>query len=307
MLANQHKTVHPDVNAAVATLVASGDYIFDIKWDGVRCIAYIEGGKATLINRRKVNITYRYPEVVAALETRYPKHSMVFDGEIICFKDGLPDFARIHRRDAQQSERAVEQLVKSSPATFMAFDLLCFRGDDLRLQPYIARRALLRTETTEWTEMQVPELQFSTSEPDGNVMWDFIKQHSMEGLIAKTKSGTYRAGRSPSWIKLKPTSTLSAIVSGVDPGEGARAATFGALHLCLLDEGMSLQSIGKVGSGFKGADLKLVLEKLKTPTTPLVIEVEYQEVSPNGQLRFPVFKGIRSDVNFLDCTTDQLA
>lgn len=303
MLAQPHKTINPDVNTALTTLARSGDWFFDIKWDGVRCMAHIVDGKVELWNRRGVNITYRYPEVVEVLAKEWPNGHNIFDGEIICFGDnGLPDFPRIHKRDAQSNERSAAALAAKYPATFMAFDIVAFRGDDVRRLPYTSRRALLRTEME---GRNTTVVQWSRSEPNGDAMWDFIKQRSMEGLIAKRKGSIYTGGRSASWVKLKPTSTLSALVSGVDPGTGHRASTFGALFLSLLDKDHNLVGIGKVGTGFKDADLQMMVGLIQGGQ-PIIVEVEYQEVSPNGQLRFPVWKGVRTDVGLLDCTTEQL-
>jgi bifunctional non-homologous end joining protein LigD len=306
MLADQSKNVAPLVGDALKILVDRGEHFFDIKWDGIRCLAYVEYGAVTLINRRKVDITYRYPDLVAALSEMFESNRMVvLDGEIICLKDGLPDFARAHKRDAQANAGAAAALAAAYPATYMAFDLLYHDGDDLRHMPYAARRAMLKTLAEGSGHDQV---QWSRSEQDGEAMWNFVTTVGLEGLIAKHKTAAYRAGRGSAWIKLKPTRSLSALVSGYDQGKGHRTSTFGNLHLVLLDDQQQFQPIGKVGSGFTEADLKMLLPRLQNPdpANPLIVEVEYQEVSPAQQLRFPVYKGVRTDVGLLDCKTSQL-
>lgn len=306
MLAAQSKTIAPLVDDALAALCTAGLYMYDIKWDGIRCLAYVTDDVVQLINRNDVDITYRYPELVEALGKAFTGRSVVLDGEIICLKDGLPAFDRAHRRDAQASGPSAS-MVAAMPATLMTFDLLYNDGDDLRLMPYLGRRALLQAEAATFTAMGLSEtLQWSRSEADGAAMWKFIRDLRLEGLIAKLKTAPYRAGRGPAWIKLKPTLSLSALVCGYDAGKGARASTFGNLHLCLLDDQQALTRIGKVGTGFSDADLAMILPMLTNPQGPLIVEVEYQMVSTARQLRFPVWKGIRTDVTLTDCTTAQL-
>lgn len=303
MLADQSKNVAPLVGDALEILVGRGEHYFDIKWDGIRCLAYVERGDVRLINRRQVDITYRYPDLVEALAATYADRCLVLDGEIICLKDGLPSFERAHKRDAQSNAGSAAALARSYPATFMAFDLLFHDGDDLRQMPYAGRRALLKTLAEGLTSEAI---QWSRSETDGRAMWSFVTTVGLEGLIAKHKTAPYRAGRGSAWIKLKPTRSLSALVSGYDAGKGHRVATFGNLHLVLVNDAGEMVPIGKVGSGFTDKDLRDLLPRLQTPTTPLVVEVEYQEVSPQRQLRFPVYKGVRTDVALLDCHVRQL-
>lgn len=305
MLAKPHSERAPMVAQALSSLLAEGGWIYDIKWDGVRCMAFCSHGTVTLINRRQVDITFRYPELVASLAETFENSSAVLDGEIVCVgDDGKPDFGRVHRRDAQQNVRAVGPLVLMYPATYVAFDLLRWESDDLRGLPLSARRALLETLAELWDGRT---LLLSTMSTDGQAMWDMIQTEGLEGLIAKRLASRYVAGKQRDWVKLKPTNRISAVVAGFDPGEGARAKTFGALHLRLVGPDSTLVDIGKVGSGFNEADLALVLGRLTdSPTVPLVVEVEFQDVSPDKKLRFPVFKGIRDDQTIFDCTVDQI-
>lgn len=308
MLAQPHKTIHADVKTALSTLVQQKNkWLFDIKWDGVRAIAYVDKGKVTIINRRMVDITYRYPEIVTALSAAYPDTHRVFDGEIICLDgNGMPEFARIHRRDAQQSAASAARLVADLPATFMAFDILRLDGDDVRQMPYAGRRMVMKREAEGPFAPFSPILGLSSAWEDGNAAWDFVTENRLEGLIAKQKTSKYVGGRSHSWVKLKPTMRVSCLVTGWEHGEkdGALAHTMGKVHLGLIKDG-KIVPVGKVGTGFKVAERDDMI-KLIDLGNPVIIEVEYQEVSPNGQLRFPSYKGVRTDIEILDCTYDQL-
>ena len=306
MLAQQSKKIDPDLDVAVAKLTSLG-YFFDLKWDGIRCIAYVENGKAQLRNRRGRDITFRYPEIVSSLEYSYGLVNggleFVLDGEIVVLgADGYPDFPAIHTRDAQEDPAKAMALSKRTPAVFMAFDVLWYGGDDFRKMPYVARRLLLGTLLG---DNLADSLRATLCSLDGPTMWAFVKEHKLEGLIAKRSASLYTPGRSDAWIKLKPVRTLSALVTGYTPGEGARAATFGALNLVLLDDDGTMIPIGDVGSGFTQASITEVLNKI-VALEVLIVEVEFQDVSPSGQLRFPVFKGIRTDQEILDCSIDQL-
>lgn len=310
MLAQASKNVDADVHAALELMSRDPEYVYDLKWDGVRCLAYVDMGNVQLINRRGVDITFRYPEIIGTLGVQFSNERIVLDGEIVCLgEDGLPDFARVHRRDAQQSATAIPRLMQEAPATYMAFDILYYQGDDLRGRPYVTRRALLGSLGSTWGTLDTlpakSHLAVSTSSEDGKAMWTYILDKGLEGLIAKRKSSHYRAGRNSAWTKLKPTRTITAMVSGVDKGKGWRADSFGALHLSLVGADSTLVQIGKVGTGFKQADLDLVQERIATGQ-PLIIEVGFQDVSPDRKLRFPVFKGIRDDMTVMDCTEDQL-
>lgn len=304
MLAEPSKKVDPDLEAAVRKLASDRSNVFDLKWDGIRSFAFVDRGSVQLVNRRGVDITFRYPEVISSLALMYDNTTIVLDGEIICIgNDGKPDFARVHIRDAQQGSKKVAALMREYPATYVAFDVIGMAGDDLRKQPYAVRRALLMTESKRWEGDD--HLMPTITGDDGLVMWDMIREQGLEGLIVKRSTTPYRAGRSMAWVKLKPMKSVSALVSGVDPGKGWRADTFGALHLALLGADSKLVQIGKVGTGFDTQSLALVKERLESGV-PLVIEVAYQQVSKDMILRLPVFKGIRDDVLFTDCTLDQI-
>lgn len=299
-------TASKDPDSLVSQMAQEqGRWTFDIKWDGVRCLAYVQDGVVTLRNRNGVDITHRYPEVCEHLAAVYPRGEKVFDGELLCFDPvtGRPEFARIAKRDAQSHPGKITSLARSHPATFMAFDFLWDAGNDLRRTALAGRHTLLQVEARLFPED--PRLMVSQWSDDGPTLWTFVNQFGMEGLIAKAKAGTYRGGRDPGWIKLKRTHRVTAIVTGYENGKGARDGKVGALFISLLNDAGELVPIGKVGTGLRANDHAPLLAVLNAGQE-FLIEVEYQEATPDGQLRFPSYKGVRSDVTRADCTTAQL-
>ena len=140
MLCEPSKKIASSVEGVLAGMMASGTWFYDLKYDGIRAMVFVDDGAVHIKNRVEREISYRYPELVAAFAQAYPRGSMVFDGEIVCFgADGKPDFAGAHKRDAQSGAVAAASLVATTPATFMAFDLLWHLGHDLRAIPYTVR------------------------------------------------------------------------------------------------------------------------------------------------------------------------
>lgn len=282
---------------AAKTLTDTGDWAAELKLDGIRAVAIVTPSSAKLYNRRRLDITYRYPDIVEHLLKL--GQTAILDGEIIVMgPDGQPDFSRAHRRDAQGRAHRARQLAKTLPARFVAFDILA-TDVDVQGQSYTRRRALLE-------RLARHGLEVNPCSDDGELMWEFVRTQHLEGLVLKRKDSVYRPGRSQAWIKVKNVRRLSAIVTGYDVGEGHRADTFGALHLALFDHDYELVPIGRVGSGFTNADCVSIRRHLDAGD-PIVVEVKYLDVSPTGQLRQPVFVGVRNDVDRFDCATDQLS
>ncbi len=274
-------------------------FYFELKFDGIRAVVEKdEFGNIRITNRKQADITYRYPDVVAVFADI--DFCGVLDGEIIVLNDkGLPDFARVHLRDAQSSERGVRRVAAANPAKFIPFDALESKGEDLRPLPYLVRRQYL------FGMLDAISDQVPISTTAGDALWTWVEQHDLEGLIAKDPQASYRAGeRDASWVKLKNTKRISALVGGYSPGKGGRE--LGALYLMLWDpQAGALVSIGSVGSGFNQKQL-VQLQADVDSGDPVVVEVEYLDVSAGGQLRMPVFKAIRRDIDPGTCTIDTL-
>lgn len=323
MLAEPHKSVAKRVSDALGQLTEQG-WHFDLKWDGVRCLALVNPPRSralgpdvetldgvALVNRNGVDITYRYPDVCAALASEFDGQSIVLDGEVVAFDSaGKPDFDMLSRRDRVGSPERALEAAKSVRCTYVAFDLLAWDGVDYIDHAYIARRAMLEVAVERCFDVVL-----SPASEDGETMWKFVTDQSLEGLIAKRPTSRYMAGRSSSWVKLKPTSTVSCLVTGWETGTGRIEGKMGALHLGVIaPEG--IREIGKVGTGFTDEQRGLWAEALTEDEdmgrvadgyyARYVVEVEYQNLTKDGRLRFPSYKGVRNDLSPAACGLAQV-
>ncbi|MBO6719457.1 MAG: DNA ligase D [Rhizobiaceae bacterium] len=277
----------------------NGDkWLHEIKFDGYRTLAYLNGGEVKLITRSGLDWTDRY----AALAERFralPCKQAVLDGEVV-----VPDESGITRFEALQqalSDKASERLV------FYAFDLLYLDGYDLRKVPLAKRKDLAR-QLLEATEPRPGEIQFSDHvEGDGSGFFERVFEMGLEGIVSKRADARYEHGRSKTWLKIKAPQTGDFVVGGYT----VSAATGGlaALALGTWDDGTLVYS-GKVGTGFDAATLKSLLERLEplragappfegTPKDVLPVRpvlsahIHYSNRTTDGMLRHAVFKGLR--------------
>lgn len=288
--------------ADVARLTDTDRYIFDVKWDGVRCLAYIDNGEVTLRTRSGQTVTNSFPEVVEALTEAFPAGALAFDGELVCFgTNGKPDFGRISRR-AHASPTTAARLRGACPVTLVAFDLL-FADGDLRRKPQWERLALLQAWAKHFPAKHLTASQWTT---DGRALWTFCQQQELEGVIAKERTAGYVGSRSHAWVKLKCCQRITAIVTGYEEGKGSRKGKIGKLFVSLLNDAGQLVPVGKVGSGFREADHAPMLEILKLGE-PFFVEVEFLEFTHKDRvLRHPSYKGVRTDITMSDCTFKQI-
>lgn len=263
----------------VATLVGTGGWILDTKLDGIR--AFARGGR--LLNRRGVDITAKFPEVSV-------DPGAWFDGEIMA-RDNL--FETVAWRDKLERRSQIAQAAESNPCVFVAFDL-----PEQAHKPWIERRAIL-TEISNIIGLPITPISHDVS------YLDLTREAGMEGVIAKRIESRYQFGRrSPDWVKHKFTQRISCLVRGYEPGQGSRAH-MGALILALIGDG-EIVNVGRCGSGFTERQTHELKARIDAGEV-LVAEIEALNLTSGNTLRFPVFRGLRSDVDPHDCTTAQLS
>lgn len=271
-----------------------GTHTFDLKLDGVRSIAHWDGSTLTLTNRSERDHTVSYPDLVESFPLK-SQGPITLDGEIVATSGSFEDVAR---RDKVTKLHDVARAMAKYPVQFIAFDLLeSPDGTDMRRMPYVDRRGVLDV-------LNIDNEHWSRSlRSDQIVMLDKVRELGLEGVIAKRNDSVYVTGRSKSWLKFKNVHRITAIAIGYEPGEGSREH-FGAMFLALVDNGQIVQ-VGRVGTGFSNADTH-ECKKLLDEHRPFVVEIEAANVTQSNQLRFPVYKGIRSDLSVADATMDQL-
>jgi len=273
-----------------------GTHAFDVKLDGVRSIAYWDGHTLTLVNRNGRDQTLSYPDLVASCPL--PEgHHMVLDGEIVA-SDG--SFESVAKRDKQTKPADVIRSMDAIPVQYLAFDILQLGDLDLRTWAWVDRRRMLETAMTGHID---PMWGLTIVSNDAS-LYDSVRALGMEGVIAKRFDSPYFPGRRPHWVKIKVTHRVTCIAVGYEPGEGSRSH-FGAMFLAMLDENGTPVQVGRVGTGFSTADTH-ECKALLDNRTPFLVEVECANVTKTGVLRFPSFKGIRTDLELTDAVLTQL-
>jgi bifunctional non-homologous end joining protein LigD len=315
------------MKATLAKLPASEQtWAFEIKWDGVRAIAYCEPGHLRLESRNLREITAQYPEVRGLLEELGARRA-VLDGELVAFDDqGRPSFQRLQTRMHVASESQVRRRMRDIPVTYVIFDLLYLDGHSLLDEGYEDRRAALEALGLQGQSWQIP----AYHRGDGSKLLAASRERGLEGIIAKRLGSRYLPGRrSRDWLKVKNVRGQEVVIGGWLPGKGRREGEIGALLVGYYedDDGEPrLRYAGKVGTGFDAADLKLLrkrLEPLRRDESPfdgrqpqkgatfvepkLVGEVEFSEWTNAGTLRHPSYKGLRDDKPTADVVREEPA
>ncbi len=294
-----------------------GDWAYEFKWDGMRVLIWIDGGRPRAVSRNDKDVTDSFPELRAFGEAMGSRQALL-DGELVVLgADGKPSFARLQHRMHASSPASVRNAAASNPVSLVIFDLLHLDGTSLTGLDYDHRRSALEDLDIGASGWAITP---SFTSDEGRRVFRTAVDLGMEGVVAKRRTSTYQPGRrSRDWIKVKNQHMQEVVIGGFTEGNGSRRADFGALLLGVPSstEHRRLTFVGKVGTGFSdraraeiASDLKRMVrgtspfedrlptavDKAVTWVTPkLVGEVRYSELTPDGHLRHPVWRGLRAD------------
>jgi len=297
--------------ATAASSLPPGDgaWAYEMKWDGLRALAYIEGGGVRLWSRTGRDITAVYPEL-GALAAVAGRRTAVLDGEIVALSGPRPDFTLLQRR--MTARRPGTGLLAAVPVTLIIFDVLRSGREHLLRSTYVLRRALL-----EDLRLQVPgTIQVPPAFPgDAAALLRASRDQGYEGIMLKRPASLYHPGRrTRQWLKLRNIRAVDVRVGGWLPGTGGRRNLAGSVLMGIPRPG-ALEFAGTVGSGLSMAELReltALLESVEQPVSPfagpvptdiarrarwarpvIAAEVAYLERTPSGRLRHPVWRGRR--------------
>jgi len=290
------------------------EWLFEIKWDGVRTLAFLREGKVRLVSRSGRNVTAEYPEF-----RDLPKHiaanTVILDGEIVTLdENGRSDFQKLQNRIGVSNPS--QRLLEAIPLHYYLFDLLYCNGFDIRKSPLLQRKELLRQIVRGENRVRFSEHQLEK----GEELFAAASDKGLEGIVGKQIESPYTGTRTPFWVKLKIVKELDAVIVGWTAPRRTRQY-FGALVLALYDN-KELKFIGSVGTGFTEKTQKEILDQLKalrTDKSPLknppklrehvewvkpamVARVKYGNWTEDNHLRAPVILSIRKDRTPEDCT-----
>ncbi len=286
------------------------DWLFEIKWDGVRAVAFLDREELRLESRTGLRCERQYPEL-AVMPHQVAAEQAVLDGEIaVLDPKGIARFHLIQPRITNADPNAVAHLARSTPVVYFAFDLLYLDGYDLRGVALSQRRELL-----EAIIEPAPVLRISAAfHGEGDELLEAARENGLEGIVAKRAASRYQGRRSPDWLKIKIVSEQEFAIGGYTEPRGDRSY-FGALVLGYYDGG-KLRWAGNVGTGFDQKTLASIharLQPLVVSRCPfaerpkpdrgitwvrpeLAAQIRYAHWTPDNRLRAPVFLGLREDV-----------
>ncbi|MCC8023443.1 MAG: DNA ligase [Clostridiales bacterium] len=305
----------PMLIGATGDAFDSPAYLFELKFDGERCLAYLDPQNGTdLINKRGVRMSPKVPELAGIhKQVRKP---CVLDGELLVFVDGKPDFYQIQRRSLTGNPFKIDLASKKFPATFAAFDLLYYDGELTTRPPPTERKRLLHSTV----KAQNDRLLLSRHiEGMGKALYEMAQQEGLEGIVAKRADSRYFPGkRTQDWIKIKNLMDDDFIVCGYLMKEN------NMISLVLAQYGADNELVykGHVTLGVGGDGFRRVRELPRLAAPPLEVPsgnqgavwvepalggtVTLLDYTTSGGLRHPLLKGLRADKLPSECRTKEM-
>jgi bifunctional non-homologous end joining protein LigD len=280
----------------------SDQFTYQVKWDGVRMLAYINENRVELINKRLNHRTLQYPEL-QSLPSLSKCKKAILDGEIVAFKDSRPSFRAVMSRDNARSEQRIKLMLREIPVSYMVFDLLQEGDRDLRSLPLTERQHRLQDMIKLEASVHLVD-DFSS----GTSLFTAVKAAELEGIVAKRKSSCYTSGKNHrDWFKIKYRRRQACVVGGYTLRNGVANSLVLGVY-----ENELLHYVGRAGSGLsvkEWAEVNRTLRSLQSSDSPfdalppalnrevifvepcLVVEVEFAEWTDDMHLRSPVIKG----------------
>lgn len=309
MIDFDRKQISPMLIGADGDAFDSPDYLYELKWDGERCIAYLDPLAGTeLRNKRNVKMLPKVPEL-SEMHAQVKKRC-ILDGELMVMKDGKPDFYEIQKRSLTTNTFKIQLASKQYPANFVAFDILFYNDRDLTLLPLNERKKYLEKAL----KAETARFAISRAIPEhGNSLYQIAEQQNLEGVVAKRKDSIYIEGkRTKDWIKIKNLKDEDYVVCGYIYKDNHMIS----IVLGQYDDGQLIYkghvTLGVGGDNFRTIKSTAQIDKPAfllpggnedaiwiTPT--LVCTVKFMDYTSNGGMRQPVFKGLRLDKQPEDC------
>jgi len=297
------------------------DWLFEIKWDGYRALAYLENGEMRLVSRNQNDLTAEYPEL-ADLPDYIKARTAIIDGEIVALdEEGRSSFSLMQQRTGFRELGRRGSKNRAIPVLYYAFDLLYLDGYSLMHVNLEDRKKLLEsiiatTEILRYSDHYIGH---------GVALHRAAKEKGLEGIVAKRRNSCYLQKSSREWLKMKITQRQECVIGGYTDPRGSRE-NFGSIVLGLYDKQGRLIPVGQAGSGFNEqthAGMWKLLHQREANKNPfhgkvesnrrvhfvrsdLVAEIKFSEWTHEGQsgavkMRAPVFQGLRKDKKPEEC------
>jgi len=320
--------IHPMLAESIDKPFDGPEWLFEIKWDGYRAVAFIENGKVRLVSRNQNELTARYPELKDMAQFVKGKN-VILDGEVVALDvEGKASFSLMQQRTGFRPGGKRATAKADVPVLYYAFDLLYLDGEDWRKVPLEERKRKLQSIVKTGDSLRYSD----HYEEQGKSLFEVARSKGLEGIVAKKRESIYEERRSREWLKIKIRHRVECVVGGFTEPEGSRTH-FGSLVLGLYDKQGQLIHVGQAGSGFNQKSLGEIwktLQKLETKKNPfhgevealrkvswvkpeLVAEIEYAECTggtnegSGPKLRAPVFLGLRDDKDPKECLLEDVA
>ena len=279
----------------------SDEYIFELKLDGERCIAYLDSDKTVLKNKRNILMLPKVPELAEIHKNTGVR--CILDGELAIIKDGKPDFFEIQKRSMMSNPIKIDMAAKKYPACFTAFDILYYEDRQVTDLPLTERKELLQK------AVKSEDSRFAVSrytEKNGTAFYNLAKKQELEGIVAKRKDSRYYFDRrTKDWIKIKYLNDDEFIVLGYVPkilGQYKNNQLIYKGHVTLGVGGESFRKIKSLDeTSCPFTEMPKGNENAVWLKPELVCTVKYMMKTENGGMRQPVFKGLRDDKSPEEC------